>query len=261
MQTCPVPSKLPFNPPAKLRILRRCNLILSDPAQNHRLSALAGEYDLLALRPVNEKSLQQACGSLECDLISLDLTLRFEFNFKMKMLSQAVERGINFEICYAPGILTSDSNARRNLISNATQLIRALRGRGLILSSGATRAVGCRAPTDVINLAAVWGLGQERGKEGVAKLARNTAVAAQLKRTSFRGAVNVVCGGEKPNFAASVAKKDQSAGLNKRKADAIDGESSSAAPGAKPMSKREQKRQRKAQLQARNVGTPTNQGK
>ena len=258
-QTCPIPEKLPFNAPPKLRILRRCNLILSDPAQNHRLSALASNYDLLAVRPVNEKSLQQACQTLECDLVSLDLTMRFDFHFKMKMLSQAVERGVNLEICYAPGIISTDSTARRNLIGNATQLIRATRGRGLIISSGATRVTGCRAPADVINLAAVWGLGQERGKEAMTKLARNTAVAAQLKRSSFRGVVNVVYGGEKPEPASTQGKgkpKDQ----NKRKAADVDGGPAQGVQGPKPFSKREQKRQRKAQLPAQNESAPAEAG-
>lgn len=243
LQTCAIPEKLPFDVPAKMRVLRRCTLILSDPSQNHRLSLLAAAYDIFALRPVNEKSLQQACASPYCDIVSIDLTQRFEKHFKFKMLSQAVENGTKIEICYAPGMLTSDSTARRNLISNATQLIRACRNRGLIISSGATRAIGCRGPADVINLAAVWGLGPERGKEAIEKLARSAVVTASIKRTSFRGVVDVIYGGEKPKATQS-SENTQANGSRKRAADDTEGILTDRT--AKPLSKSQQKKRRKA---------------
>lgn len=120
------------------------------------------------------------------------------FFFKFKMLSEGIKAGKTIEICYTQGLL-GDAQARRNLISNATQLIRATRGRGMILSSETkVGAVGLRGPWDVINLAAVWGLGQERGFEGLSKECRSVVVTAKLKRTGYRGVVDVVYGGEKP---------------------------------------------------------------
>ncbi|KAL2357683.1 RNase P subunit p30-domain-containing protein [Cryomyces antarcticus] len=238
--TSPIPTTLPFPIPSQLRILRRCTLILSDPSQNHRISSLSTAYDILAIRPTDEKALQQACQSLDCDIISLDLTQRLSYHFKFKMLSQAIERGVRFEICYAPGVTATDSGARRNLISNATQLIRATRGRGLVISSEAKKALGCRGPWDVVNLAAVWGLGQERGREAVSKEARSVVVTAQIKRTCFRGVVDVVYGGEKPDSTKKEARVKN--GLGKRKADAISNGTDSAVEGSKPISKRQQKK-------------------
>ncbi|KAI9757992.1 MAG: Casein kinase II subunit alpha [Chaenotheca gracillima] len=193
--TCPIPKPLPFDIPTKTRLLRRCTLILSDPAQNHRLPALSAAYDLLAIRPANERALQQACQSLDVSLISLDLTVRHPYHFKQAFFRSAVSRGVRFEISYAPGILATDQTARRNLISNATQLIRATRGKGIVLSSEAPRTVGIRAPFDVINLGAVWGLSQERGREAIEKEARAVVVTADMKRTSWRGVIDVVDGG------------------------------------------------------------------
>ncbi|KAI4179519.1 MAG: hypothetical protein L6R41_007798, partial [Letrouitia leprolyta] len=100
--TSPIPFPLPFPTPKSLRILTRCTLTLSDPSQNHRLTSLAANYTLLAIRPTSEKSLQQACLSLSpIDLISLDFSIRYPFYFKQKQLGAAVERGVRFEICYA----------------------------------------------------------------------------------------------------------------------------------------------------------------
>ena len=252
----PIPRPLPFPTPASLTILRRCTLHISDPSQNARLNSLGALYDILALRPTTEKALAQACQSLECDLISLDLTTRFPFYFKHKTLSQALQRGIKFEICYAPGVLANDSQARRNLISNATQLIRATRGRGLVVGSEAKRALALRAPFDVINLACVWGLGQERGAEAVGQEARSAVVQAGMKRTGYRGVVDVVYGGEKPVPADDfVEMKDHtSAAKGKRKAIVLDDK---ADQNEKPISKRELKRRaKKARQEA--IGTEAN---
>ena len=204
---------------------------------------------------MDEKTLQLACGSLDCDIISLDLSQRFQFHFKFKTLSEAIKLGKKIEICYGQGLL-GDSQGRRNLISNVTQLIRATRARGLIISSEAKAAVACRGPWDAINLAAVWGLGQEKGYEAMTKEARNAVVGAQLKRTSFRGVVNVVYGGEKPTPEAKAAiveqgkaakqkaANDKAANGRKRKSDAL-GSDVNDSSSSVPMSKTQQKKRAK----------------
>ncbi|KAL9077766.1 MAG: hypothetical protein Q9161_000138 [Pseudevernia consocians] len=241
-----IPVPLPFTTPKPLHVLRRCTLHISDPSQNHRLQALSSAYDILAIRPENEKSLQQACQTLECDLISLDLSTRFPFYFKHRTMTNALQRGLKFEICYGPGILNSDGGAsRRNLISNATQLIRATRGRGIVISSETKRALACRGPADVVNLAVLWGLGQEKGMEAIGKEARGVVVQAEMKRRSFRGVIDVVYGGEKPGREAEKSAKGKQE-KGKRKADVLEDDNAGGCNAApKPISKREQKRQAK----------------
>lgn len=227
---------------------------------------MANNYDILALRPVDEKTFQHACGTADCDLISLDLTQRLGYHFKFKTVSEAVKRGVRLEIAYSQPML-ADPAARRNLISNATGLIRATRGgRGIVISSEATKAVGCRAPWDLVNLAAVWGLAQDRAYEAVSKEARSVVVSAKLKRASFRGVVDVVYGGEKPTVKEQAEKqgqkdktklavpKDNSA--KKRKSEDV--EESTTDGAEKPISKREQKRRaHKARMEGlTQTGTP-----
>ena len=211
------------------------------------MATVASHYDILALRPTNERSLIQACQSLECDVISLDLSVRFPTYFKMKTLSLALQRGIKFEICYAAGVLANDGGlARRNLISNATQLIRATRGRGIIISSEAKTALACRGPSDVINLAAVWGLGQEKGVEAVGSEARSVVVQAQMRRRSFKGVIDIIYGGEKPERTpAKEPSGEKTISKSKRKADVLEDAPGNSELADKPMSKRQQKRQAK----------------
>jgi hypothetical protein len=154
-------------------------------------------FDLIAARPQNEASLKQACTDDKIDIISLDLTQRTGYPFRFPMLGAAIRRGAKFEICYSPGVIGTDTNQKRMAISNIIQLIRVTRGKGIIISSGATKATGIRAPHDLINLATVWGLKSDVAKNSVSEEARKLVLNALLKRTSYRGAVDIINGGER----------------------------------------------------------------
>jgi ribonuclease P/MRP protein subunit RPP1 len=195
--------------------------------------------------------------SLDVDIISLDLTRRFESHFKFPTLGMAISRGIKIEICYSQGIMSSDPAAKRNLISNATQLIRVTRGRGLMFSSEAKSVLGIRAPSDVINLASVWGLGTERGKDGLTKEPRSVVEFARLKRQSFKGIVDIVYGGEKPVEKSAADGKDkqgQKGKANKNQNGKRPGENLEGTPVHetkvdKPNLKRQQAKTKKAKMQ------------
>ena len=208
LPAAPEPIELP-DAPRGMTLLTRLDLTVSDPSQNHRLASLQSAYSLIALRPTTEKALQLCCGSLECDIISLDLSTRLPFILKFKTVASALQRGVRFEICYSPGI-SGGSDARRNLITGATSLIRATRGRGIIISSDAKNALGCRGPWDVINLAQIWGLNQGRGKEAVCEEAGKVTRLAKMKRESFRGVIHVVdgngMGGHEPALKEDIKK-------------------------------------------------------
>jgi ribonuclease P/MRP protein subunit RPP1 len=257
------PPNPPANPPKSLTLLTRLNLTISDPSQSQRLGSLSQSYTLIAIRPTNEKSLQNACNNLECDLISLDLSVRLPYHFKMKNLAAAIARGIRLEICYGPGITGSGQEARRNLIGNAMALIRATRGRGIVVSSEARRALAVRAPSDVMNLACVWGLSPERGKEAVCEEARKVVAMASFKRTSWRGVVDVIRGGQKVmtggrprDEKSTTAKKPATTveinGDNLKRKASLDLEPTTD-DIEKPLSKRQIKRRaKKARLEAQN---------
>jgi len=61
-------------------------------------------YDILAVRPNNEKVFLAACSSFDVDIISLDFSSRLPFYLKHTTLGLAISRGIHFEICYS-GVL------------------------------------------------------------------------------------------------------------------------------------------------------------
>jgi ribonuclease P/MRP protein subunit RPP1 len=265
-----------------LKLLTRLTLHIADTSQNARVNTLAQAYDIVALRPMNDKSLAQICTTLDCDLISLDLSVRLPFLLKFKTVSSALQRGIRFEIAYSPGVAGS-SDAKRNLIAGATSLIRATRGRGIILSSEARNVLGLRAPHDVMNLAQIWGLEQARGREGVCEEAAKVVRLAELRRNSYRGAIVIVDPGKPAHeqqaaaepvvrsqeivtatsatLANGVKRKASSSSISQTagpasQPKAADSQNGSAQPhSAKALSRRELKRQaKKARLEGRAPG-------
>lgn len=271
-----LPAQLPIIPldsikrPPGLKILSRLTLTIADTSQNHRINTLTSNFDIIALRPTNEKAFQLCCAQLECDIVSLDFAQRVPFPIKFKTVASALQRGIRFEICYSAGI-TGGSDARRNLIGGAAALIRATRSRGIILSSEARTALGLRGPWDVVNLAQVWGLSQERGREAVVEEAERVVLLAGLKRTSFRGVVDIIEDGTKivelpADSRGSSSEQPKTQNIQsgehraspalepvtvipdktaKRKLSTTEEQAPTKGPDGKPLSKREQKRQAK----------------
>ena len=121
-------------------------------------------------------------------------------------------------------------------------MIRASRGRGLVLSSEASKATGVRAPVDVINLATVWGLKQEKARNAISLEARGIVMRADFSKSSYRGVIDVVDGGKPPITlkGSTTNGKRQGNGL-KRKVE----EAEAPAQQEPVISKREMKRRAK----------------
>ena len=120
----------------------------------------ASTYDIVAVRPLDEKSFQLSCKEANIDIISLDLTSRLPFQLKFPTVNAAIQRGLYFEVCY--GSCLRDSSQRRNVISNALNLLRVTRGKNIIVSSGAEHLSELRNAHDVMNLASMWGMNQQK---------------------------------------------------------------------------------------------------
>lgn len=250
----PIPSPLPFDVPKNTTVLNRCTLTISDPSLNHRLPDLARQYDIVAVRPTTEKAFLAACLTItDASIISLDLTQRYPFHFRPKPLMTAVKRGLRFELCYSQA-LQGGSTERRNVIMNVQSIVRATVGRGLIVSSEARNELGVRAPADVGNLLKVWGLGQERAVEAQTVHPRAVVVNEAIKRSGFRGVVDVVDGGEKPAGPTGAEKEAAAA-----KAESQQGGKRKESPADEPpvMSKRQAKKLKLEAMKAAKEGSNT----
>lgn len=131
----------------------------------------------------------------------------------------------------------------------------------MVLSSGAVVGAA-RAPMDVVNLGVVWGMGQEKARDGVGLEAGGAVRMGAVRRDGGRGIIEVVYGGEKS--VARAAAVEESGLREKRKADDgadEDGTNNAGVRGAKlpdepdkPLSKRQAK---KLRLAARNASAQT----
>jgi ribonuclease P/MRP protein subunit RPP1 len=164
-------------------------ITIEDPATlNSNIISAAKQFDIIAARPLTEKALQWLGGNNnpDIDILSLDISQRLPFPLRHGLFTNLVSRGVAIEICYAAGM--GDTAARRNIISNATGLIRATRGRGLLISSEARRAADLRGPFDVINLATFWGMKQEFGMGDGKKV----LLHSEGRQLTYKGAVQII---------------------------------------------------------------------
>jgi ribonuclease P/MRP protein subunit RPP1 len=118
--------------------------------------------------------------------MSLDISQRLPFPLRHNLFTNLISRSVAIELCYAAGI--GDTAARRNIISNATGLVRATRGRGLLVSSEVKRTAEARGPFDVINWATFWGVKQEFGMGD----GRRVVLHSEARRLTYRGAVQIM---------------------------------------------------------------------
>lgn len=136
--------------------------------------ALFAPYDLIALHPTTTATLSLAClthsapSNLTAHIISIPLTLpRLPFRLKHTLVRTALRNGALFEIAYAGALGDAGSSSasaststgggggggeRRNWWAAAGEVVRVTKGKGVLVSSGASGVASMRAPRDVGNL-------------------------------------------------------------------------------------------------------------
>ncbi|KAI5953409.1 RPP1 [Candida jiufengensis] len=182
-----------------LKLFSRITIQLSEPSKLQGLSKLNNYYDIIAIQPLSEKTLQQAVLSIECDLISLNLGSKFPFFLKFKTIGTGIQKGKKFEICYSQLIGGSsgyNDNISTNLIkknwfNNVLQLIRSSRSRGLVVSSGAQNALQIRNNNDILILLSTLGLDKSRAKSCITTNPENVLINGRLKLKSYKQTIAI----------------------------------------------------------------------
>lgn len=152
------------------------------------MSDKIAEYDLVAARPRDEQEFNFCCVHADLDVISIKIKEKMGFRINLNLVLEAIRRGIMFELCYSSSL--KDINARRFFTGNATNIIRACKGKNIILSSGCKDVYDQRSPYDVINLGCVLGLTQDQAYNSIAKNCTQALQHAQVRR-EFKSAVSV----------------------------------------------------------------------
>jgi ribonuclease P/MRP protein subunit RPP1 len=164
-----------FKKDNKLEIYSRLTIEMDDAAQNYSIKGNVGEsYNLIAVVPRTEKLFQMACQTLEIDIISFDMGERLPFHLKVPSIKVAIKRGISFEIRYGSGLrgnafINLDLSSRKNLIANASELVKKTNGRNIIISSDAKAILQLRGVHDVLNLCCLFGMNTEMARNSLDK--------------------------------------------------------------------------------------------
>ncbi|XP_043957921.1 ribonuclease P protein subunit p30 isoform X2 [Gambusia affinis] len=139
-------------------------------------------FDLLAIQPTTEKLFHTSCMLCEVDIICISVTEKLPFFFKRAPINGAIDRGVVFEVSYASAL--RDSTMRRYTIANAVCLMESCKGKNVIVSSAAEKALDLRGPYDIINLGALFGLSDADSKEAVSSTCRAVLLHAETRKTA-----------------------------------------------------------------------------
>ncbi|XP_055598595.1 ribonuclease P protein subunit p30 [Uranotaenia lowii] len=172
----------------RLRLLNRLTIIYADASVMVALSRSANlrGYNLVAAIPTTEEAFQHACQTLNCDILSYNSTT-VRNKMSRKFYYVAVNRGIMFEIKYAPAIV--DSSDRKDLINRANRYHSYGKSKNVIISSEARNRFQVRGPYDIANLGLIFGLSEEQSKNAILALPRKILIAAETRRYGKAGVV------------------------------------------------------------------------
>ncbi|SPP81976.1 ribonuclease P protein subunit p30 [Drosophila guanche] len=166
----------------KLKILQRITILYVDANLSHAMSVSYNlrKFNLIAGQPKTDGALTHCCTTFAGDIITFDPVAGSRLLVNRKAYQVAVRRGMFFEIKYAPAI--ADSNNRKDMIKLAQNYSIKGKSKNIIISSGAEHEFQLRGPYDVANLAFIFGLSEDQGKNAVDRFCRQIFLRAESRR-------------------------------------------------------------------------------
>ncbi|XP_017088854.2 ribonuclease P protein subunit p30 [Drosophila bipectinata] len=166
----------------KLRILQRITILYVDVNVSHAMSVSLNlrKFNVIAGQPKTDAALTHCCTSFNGELVTFDPVAGSRLLVNRKAYQIAVRRGMFFEIKYAPAI--ADSNNRKDMIKIAQNYCTKGKSKNIIFSSGAVHEFQLRGPYDVANLAYIFGLSEDQGKNAVDRNCRKLFLKAESRR-------------------------------------------------------------------------------
>ncbi|GFT80058.1 ribonuclease P protein subunit p30 [Nephila pilipes] len=175
----------------EFRVLNRITAVIENSNHSHHFlkNPVTKKYDLVALQPIGEKMLQHVCSLSDIDIISLNMTENLGYTLKRTSLPLAIQKGIYFEIIYAPCLRNQTS--RRFIISNAQLLVSVTKGKNVFVSSGATKILELRSVEDVMNLALLFGFQKNQAEASIKKNGKLVLKHARTRNETGCGYVSL----------------------------------------------------------------------
>ena len=155
----------------KPKLLTRLTIVISDNdfLIHYNKSEVVKKYDLLAIIPKSAQCLISLLkSSFRFDILSYTPDLIYTgVKWQRKLYNECVEKFIHFELLYVPTIVDREDRRKTIGLSHSYQSIG--KSKKIFLSSFARKPIELRAPGDVANLAFIFGLNENQGKDAVKK--------------------------------------------------------------------------------------------
>ncbi|NXE72857.1 RPP30 protein, partial [Cochlearius cochlearius] len=165
----------------RIKVLTRLTLVVSDPSHCNLLRSTSANirlYDIIAVFPKTEKLFHIACTTLDVDLVCINVTEKLPFYFRRPPVNMAIDRGIYFELLYAPAI--KDSTMRRYTISNAISLMQICKGK--VSSQSESKLIN--SVQILLELGLLFGLSESEAKAAVSTNCRATMLHGETRKSA-----------------------------------------------------------------------------
>ncbi|KAF5277702.1 hypothetical protein FQR65_LT03682 [Abscondita terminalis] len=165
-----------------LKILNRLTIAFSNQDIINRIvkSTNYKKYHIIAAQPESQQAYQYVCNTMEVDVFTFDPSSKPNYKTQRKLYYQLVQKGVYFELMYAPAI--EDSTKRKNIIATAHMYHSYGKSRNIIVSSAITNEFLLRSPYDIINLGLIFGLSDGQAKDAILSNGRNLCIRAMGRR-------------------------------------------------------------------------------
>lgn len=165
----------------QIKILTRLTIIYVDVSVSHAMTTSLNikKYNIIAGLPKNDVALTHCCTTFNGDIVTFDPE-GSKLLVNRKNYQVAVKRGVFFEIKYSPVI--TNSNCRKDTIKLTHNYHAKGKSKSIIISSGATGVFDLRGPYDVSNLALIFGLSEDQGKNSIGSSCRQLVLRAESRR-------------------------------------------------------------------------------
>ncbi|GJJ14599.1 hypothetical protein Clacol_008865 [Clathrus columnatus] len=178
-----------------LRLLKRLTVVLDEASEKgngltSQNTNILSSYDILSVRPFTSSTFSAAClthslpSQTTSHIISIPVShsSRLPYYLKHTLIRTALSNGAVFEIDYA-GALSSDDSERKFWWAGVREVIRVIKGKGLLLSGGIENDKDARAPRDAANLIGLAGLAQNLSHDAISQTAKTTVLRGQSRKT------------------------------------------------------------------------------
>ncbi|KAG5898959.1 hypothetical protein JTB14_004679 [Gonioctena quinquepunctata] len=148
-------------------VLNRLTVSFANQESLHKITKSPNykKFHIIAAAPTAHQAFAFTCGSFEADIFTFNPENKFDLRLNRKFYNQLIDRGYHLELQYSYAI--NDSTSRKNMIHAAHLFYMFGKSKKIIFSSGADSLMHIRSPYDIVNLAFIFGLSEQKCKSAV----------------------------------------------------------------------------------------------